>query len=123
MTGGIASGKSSVAGELEARGFPVLDADDVYHRLVAEDAPMRADLKATFGDGVFGPDGKLDRKALGKKVFADEAARRRLGEITHPRVRRELVAWMEREAGRVPAPPALFVVIPLLFENGLEALF
>lgn len=123
LTGGIASGKSSVSAELARRGYPLLDADEVYHRLVADDGELRAALAEAFGAGVFAPDGSLDRKALGARVFTDPAARTRLGEITHPRVRREMVGWIEARTRDVPAAPGVFVAIPLLFENGLEVLF
>jgi len=123
LTGGIASGKSTVAGMLQARGIPVVDADEVYHRLLREDAEMLAELRAAFGPEVFTPEGALDRKALGARVFGDGAALARLGAITHPRVRARLVAWLEVQAARATPPRAATAAIPLLFEGGLEELF
>lgn len=123
LTGGIACGKSTVAASLVRRGVPVLDADDVYHRLLREDAEMLQELRQAFGDGCFQPDGSLDRKALGAIVFRHPESLKRLGEITHPRVREALVTWMQERAGDQPPPPRMVVVIPLLFENGLEVLF
>lgn len=107
----------------EARGIPVVDADVVYHRLLAEDAELLAELRGAFGDEVFQPDGTLDRRALGARVFAHPAELARLGEITHPRVRVALVGDLERHAGATPPPPAVVAAIPLLFESRLEPLF
>jgi dephospho-CoA kinase len=123
LTGGIATGKSTVQAMLEEQGYPVLDADAVYHELLATDAEMLADLRTRFGAACFDADGQLDRKALGEVVFADAEARRDLGALTHPRVRRRMVAWLEERSQDRPPPAAVFVSIPLLFENGLEALF
>lgn len=121
LTGGIASGKSTVCGFFEARGWPVVDADAVYHRLLAEDPELLGELREEFGNGVFAESGALDRKALGAVVFADRAKLARLGEITHPRVRAAMVAALQRAAAG--GPPGVVGAIPLLFENGLEALF
>lgn len=123
LTGGIASGKSTVSALFEARGIPVVDADRVYHDLLGTDAGLLAELRAEFGDDVFAVDGSLDRAALGKKVFGDPAALKRLGEIAHPRVRAAMVAALDGHAAARPPPPAVCGAIPLLFENGLEALF
>lgn len=123
LTGGIASGKSTVSAMLEARGIPVVDADQVYHELIARDGELLGALRDEFGDGVFTADGALDRGALGAVVFSDPEALKRLGEITHPRVRTAMVAAMDGHAGSSPPPPAVVGAIPLLFENGLEALF
>lgn len=123
LTGGIASGKSTIARLLLERGHPVLDADDVYHGLLREDRGMLAELRDEFGDTCFTAEGALDRKALGARVFREPEALARLGEITHPRVRQALVDWMAEQELRDPPPPLVVVVIPLLFENGLEVLF
>ena len=123
LTGGIASGKSTVSAMLEARGVPVVDADVVYHRLVAEDEDMRAALRDAFGAEIFLPDGSLDRPALGALVFADPTARERLGAIAHPRVRAAMIADLDSHAAATPPPSAVCGAIPLLFENGLEELF
>jgi len=119
LTGGVASGKSTVAAILAELGAVVVDADLLAREVVAPGTPGLAAVVAEFGDGVLGADGSLDRPALGAVVFADEAARRRLEAIVHPLVRargREL-----EEA----APPGAVVVhdIPLLAETGQAAGF
>ena len=86
LTGGIAAGKSTVAALLRDRSVPVLDADRVARDVVAVGTPGLAAVVARFGDDVLLPDGALDRKALGRIVMADPAARRDLEAITHPRI-------------------------------------
>ncbi|WP_433343390.1 dephospho-CoA kinase [Micromonospora sp. CA-111912] len=115
LTGGIASGKSAVAARLAALGAVLIDSDRIAREVVAPGSEGLAEIVAAFSDRVLGPDGALDRAALGAVVFADEAARRRLEAITHPRVRArsaELVA--------AAAPDAVVVNdVPLLVEVGL----
>lgn len=115
LTGGIGSGKSAVAARLVERGAVLIDADQIAREVVAPGSPGLAEIVAAFSDRVLDADGALDRAALGAVVFADEAARRRLEAITHPRVRArtaELTA---------AAPPDAVVVndVPLLVEVGL----
>jgi dephospho-CoA kinase len=115
LTGGIGAGKSAVAARLTTRGATVVDSDRLAREVVAPGTEGLAEVVAAFGDGVLGPDGALDRPALGARVFGDEAARRQLEEIIHPRVRR-------RTAGLVggAAPEAIVVNdVPLLVEVGL----
>ncbi|NJP32392.1 dephospho-CoA kinase [Micromonospora thermarum] len=115
LTGGIGSGKSAVASRLAERGAVVVDSDRIARDVVAPGTEGLAEIVAAFSERVLGPDGALDRAALGAVVFADEAARRTLESITHPRVRArsaELVA--------AAAPDAIVVNdVPLLVEVGL----
>ncbi|MFI0795052.1 dephospho-CoA kinase [Micromonospora rubida] len=115
LTGGIASGKSAVAARLAALGAVLIDSDRIAREVVAPGSEGLAEIVAAFSDRVLGPDGALDRAALGAVVFADESARHRLEAITHPRVRArsaELVA--------AAAPDAVVVNdVPLLVEVGL----
>lgn len=112
LTGGIASGKSTVSARLAALGAVVVDADRVAREVVAPGSDGLAEVVRRFGDGVLLPDGSLDRPALGAVVFADEAARRDLEAITHPRIA-ELSA-----RAMAAAPPDAVVVhdLPLLVE-------
>ncbi len=86
LTGGIASGKSTVASMLRALGADIVDADLVAREVVAPGSPALAELQAHFGDDIIGADGSLDRKALGARVFGDDDARQALNRITHPRI-------------------------------------
>jgi dephospho-CoA kinase len=86
LTGNIACGKSAVEGMLREAGLPVIDADVVAREVVEPGEPALAAIVDAFGDGVLGPDGRLDRPALGRIVFTDPAARRRLEAITHPAI-------------------------------------
>jgi dephospho-CoA kinase len=114
LTGGVASGKSTVAALLEELDAVVIDADQLAREVVEPGTPGLAAVTEAFGPAVLADDGSLDRPALGAVVFADEVARRRLEKILHPLIR---VRAAEIEAG---APPGALVVhdIPLLVETG-----
>jgi dephospho-CoA kinase len=113
LTGGIGSGKSSVSARLAARGAVVIDSDLLAREVVARGTDGLAEVVAAFGQ-VLTADGELDRPAMGRIVFGDEVARRKLEAIIHPRVRARAA---ELEAG---APDDAVVVhdIPLLVETG-----
>lgn len=114
LTGGVASGKSTVSAMLRELGAVIIDADQLAREVVARGTPGLAAVVAEFGDGVLTGSGDLDRPAVAEIVFNDEAARRRLEAIVHPLVFAE-VARLEAEA-----PPGAVVVhdIPLLAESG-----
>jgi dephospho-CoA kinase len=121
LTGGIGSGKSTVARLLAARGAALVDADLLAREVVAPGTPGLAEIVAEFGPGVLRADGSLDRPALGAVVFADEARRQRLNEITHPRVG---ALSAERIAAALQGDAPLVVVdIPLLFEGSRQSQF
>jgi dephospho-CoA kinase len=115
LTGGIGSGKSAVSSRLAEHGAIVVDADKLARDVVAPGTPGLAAVAEAFGQGVLRPDGSLNREELGKIVFADPAARRRLEGITHPLIRAETVRRFTE-----PAPDAVVVHdIPLLVEAGM----
>ena len=119
LTGGIGSGKSTVARLLAARGAAVVDADVLAREVVAPGTPGLAAVAEAFGDGVLTADGALDRPALAAVVFGDAAARARLDGIVHPLVR-------ARAAELISALPDDAVVvqdIPLLVETGQAGSF
>jgi dephospho-CoA kinase len=118
LTGGIATGKTTFASALRAASVPVVDADQLARAVVAPGAPALAAIAATFGAGVLGQDGALDRAALGRLVFADPAARRRLEAITHPAIRAAMAAETTRLAGA--GHDLAFYDTPLLYEVGLD---
>jgi len=116
LTGGVASGKSTVAAALRGHGAAIVDADLLAREVVRPGGPAHADVVAAFGAAVAAADGTLDRKALAARVFADEGARRRLNAITHPHIRRR----MAEEAARLEASGASSVIvfdIPLLLDT------
>jgi dephospho-CoA kinase len=114
LTGGIASGKSTVADLLAARGAVVIDADRLARDVVEPGTPGLAAIVARFGPGVLLADGALDRPALGRVVFADADARRDLEAIIHPAVRARARALTEA----APDDAVVVQVIPLLVETG-----
>ncbi|MDR7522348.1 MAG: dephospho-CoA kinase [Armatimonadota bacterium] len=116
LTGGIASGKSLVAGMLRDLGAWVIDADEVAREVTAPGSEALREIAEAFGPAVLGPDGALDRKALADRIFSDPQARQRINAITHPRIRRRIVE--EIAAVRARQPQAIVVVdVPLLLDT------
>lgn len=113
LTGGIASGKSAVADRFVALGIELIDADVVARELVEPGLPALEELVTAFGADVLTADGRLDRPAMRRRVFADDAARQRLEAILHPRIRAEL----RRRAGEVRSAYGM-IAVPLLVESG-----
>jgi dephospho-CoA kinase len=118
LTGGLGSGKSSVAAHYRARGLPVIDADALARAVVAPGSAGLAEIRREFGPDML-REGSLDREKLAALVFSDPAARERLERITHPRIqalRDDRLRQLEA-AGE----PLVGYEVPLLFEKGLEA--
>lgn len=113
LTGGIGSGKSTVAEIFSGFGVPVIDTDAISHQLTVPGGEALGAIRDAFGDAVMRDDGSLDRVALRRRVFADDAARRQLEAVMHPRIRRRV----EQALVALSAPYAL-IVIPLLVETG-----
>lgn len=118
LTGGIASGKSTVSRLLRERGAPIVDSDQIVHQLQAPGSPLLAEIAGAFGPEIIRPDGSLDRPRLGSIVFADPAMRRQLEAIVHPPVRAQI--WAEVEAHRRAGAPVVILDIPLLVEGGWQ---
>ena len=118
LTGGIGSGKSTVARLLDAKGAVVVDADAIARAIVEPGEPAFAEIREAFGPDVIDPSGRLDRTALAGIVFADPGALARLNAITHPRI-------AARSAELIAAAPSGAVLVydmPLLVEQGPQAL-
>ena len=115
LTGGLASGKSSVARRFAELGVPVIDADIVTRRLVEPGAPALAEIVEAFGSDVLDEYGRLDRARMRERVFANDTERTKLESILHPRVRDAMRTF----ASSSDAPYVLFVV-PLLVETAQE---
>jgi dephospho-CoA kinase len=121
LTGGVASGKSTVAALIQEAGLPVLDSDTIAREVVAPGKPAWQALHQSFGREFFGPDGTVDRQALAHHVFTRPQARQELNRILHPWIAREL---QERLAlYQSQGVPLVVVEIPLLFELGLETIY
>jgi dephospho-CoA kinase len=121
LTGGIASGKSTVAGMLAAKGAWIVDADQLARRVVCPGSPALSEIVRSFGPEVIAADGALDRSRLADLVFADESARQRLNAIVHPGVL-ELSREEIREA-QVAGAGIVVYDVPLLFETQRQAEF
>ena len=115
LTGGIASGKSTIARRLAEHGAVVVDADQLVREVQAPGSPVLAAIAEAFGERMLRPDGSLDRAALGTRVFGDDAAIAQLNAIVHPAVRAESA---RRFAEAFAADPDAVVVydVPLLVE-------
>jgi dephospho-CoA kinase len=119
LTGGIASGKSTVAAILRELGFPVLEADRIAHQVIEPGQPAYAEVVATFGDEILDPDKRINRTRLGAIVFNDREKLNQLNAIVHPRVEEEMVKqFAELEDGG--KYPAAFVEAALIFEANLR---
>ena len=117
LTGGIASGKSTVADMFEGLGATIIDTDVVAREVVAPGEPALDAIRHEFGDGVFDDDGALDRAALRRIIFADDDARERLEAILHPLIRERTEALAATAGGDYQV-----IVVPLLVESPLKDL-
>jgi dephospho-CoA kinase len=117
LTGGIASGKSSVAAMLREMGFAVLDADSLGHRLSEPGQPAHEEILKEFGPSIAAPDGRIDRSKLAAIVFADRTKLDRLNAILHPRIRTVMLEQFEQWQ-RSGIRDAAFVEAALLVEAG-----
>ncbi|MDH4106939.1 MAG: dephospho-CoA kinase [Gammaproteobacteria bacterium] len=115
LTGGIASGKSTVADMFAALGVPVIDTDVIARQVVEPGQPALAEIRETFGESVIRSDGTLDRQALRAIVFADPSKRMRLESMLHPRIRAEAARQSAAADG-----PYQIVVVPLLAESPMK---
>jgi len=117
ITGGIACGKSLVGSCLAAQGVPVCDADDLAHAAMSPGTDLHALVVAEFGNRILKPDGAIDRQKLGALVFSSVEKREKLNRMVHPRVRLAWEQWLREREGKFPVAA---VIIPLLYEVGLE---
>ncbi len=111
LTGGIGSGKSTVAAYFQALGVPVIDADEIARQVVEPDLPTFREIVRAFGDEILNGFGRIDRARLRQTVFDNEADRKRLEAILHPKIRE----IMRKEVSDLDAPYCI-LVIPLLLE-------
>ena len=116
LTGGIASGKTTVANFFADLGVPVIDTDVIARDVVTKGAPALDQIRADFGDAVCNDDGVLDRKAMRKLVFSDDSKRRQLEGILHPRIREAAVVQAQ-----AVTDPYMIIVVPLLVGSPIKA--
>lgn len=124
LTGGIATGKSTVTAIFEEAGARVIDADAIAREAARKGTPAYDDIVARFGSAILFSDGEIDRKRLAAIIFNDPAAQRALERIIHPRVKRETARRLERIQQETP-DAVVIIDVPLLFEarmdRGLDA--
>ncbi len=114
LTGGIASGKSTVSSMFREHGVPVICADELAHEAVSPGSPALDEIRKVFGDDVFDESGRLDRLALGSKVFADHRLKKELEDIVHPVVEHGKKELLKRYSDQ--GHSMAVVDVPLLFE-------
>lgn len=117
LTGGIASGKTTVAGFFADLGADIIDTDEISHRLVAADGAAIDAVVGAFGERVLAADGALDRPKMREIVFSDPKARRTLEAILHPMIRQETLEQAEASNAAY-----VVIVVPLLFETRFDQL-
>ncbi|WP_339321807.1 dephospho-CoA kinase [Paenibacillus sp. FSL W8-0194] len=122
LTGGIATGKSTVSALLVNKGALLVDADAIAREVMLPGHPVLAAVAGHFGQAVILEDGTLDRKKLGDIVFRDPSQRKALNDITHPAIRKEIRGRMD-DLQREHPDKLVVVDIPLLYESGLEHMF
>lgn len=113
ITGGIGSGKTTVARVFHLLGIPVYSADDAARSLLDEDAAIHEGLKKLFGTDAFGTDGKPDRKRIAEAVFTDKSKLEKLNALVHPRVREHFTDWVSSQRS-----PYILKEAAILFESG-----
>lgn len=120
LTGGIATGKSTVAGFFRDLGAEIVCADEAARAVVRRGEAAWAEIVSAFGQEILDEDGELDREEMGRRIFSDPESRRRLEAIVHPRV----FQWMDARMAEIRErnPDAVVIQdVPLLFESGMEA--
>lgn len=122
LTGGIASGKSTVCQMLEEKGCQILDADKIAHELILPGNPCYQPVVETFGHDILAPNGRIDRSKLGARVFRDPAELARLNQIIHPEVKRKILARLDA-LSRQRYEPHVVVDVSVLFESGFHQNF
>lgn len=115
LTGGIASGKTTVANFFAELGAPIIDTDIIAREVVAKGAPALHDIRKVFGDEVFSDDGSLDRRTMRKTIFADSEKRRQLQNILHPLIREST-----ESKTKLVDYPYVIIVVPLLVESPMR---
>ena len=113
LTGGIGSGKSTVADAFVARGAALVDTDQIAHELTGPDGAAMPLLSTAFGPGIVAGNGALDRNAMRQRVFSDASAKKQLEGILHPMIRE--ISWQRCAAAKTPY---VILAVPLLVESG-----
>lgn len=118
LTGSIATGKSTVANMLRAKGFPIVDADVISREIVEPGSPVLKEISEAFGEGALREDGTMNREWIGARIFGDETERQKLNRIMHPAVRKEMLRQKDEWLGK--GAQIVIMDIPLLFESKLQ---
>ena len=118
LTGGIASGKSTVSAYLRKKGASIIDADAIAHELLEPGKTLYEAYRQHFGEKILLPDGKLNRRAIGQQVFSDPVEREWIGAAAHPLIKQEICQWVKQY--RAEKKSLIVLDVPLLFESGWD---
>lgn len=118
LTGGIGSGKSTVARSLQEHGYPIVDADHIAREIVEPGQPALAELTKEFGEDILNADGSLDRGLLASRAFTNKDTTQRLNDITHPRINQRTQELFDE--ARENGAEAVIYDMPLLIDKGLH---
>jgi len=121
LTGGIATGKTTVAGILKELGAAIINADEIAREVVQPGSPVLEEVVRAFGPGYLDREGSLDRRKLGQRVFGDPEALEKLNSIVHPYLRMEICRRIEQIGGESPLQP-IVLEAAVLFEMGADSL-
>lgn len=121
LTGGIASGKSTISALLKKMGAKIIDADEIAREIVQPGSPTLLEIEQRFGSELINQDGSLNRKALGEKVFRDSSLVKELNSITHPRIK-NLTENIIRDIYETDPEAIVVIDAPLLLEANMESL-
>lgn len=119
LTGSIASGKSTVSKMLKAKGFSIVDADEIARLVVKPGSPVLLEISRVFGEDILRTDGSLHREKLGERIFGNVEERQKLNGIIHPAIRREMLSQKEQFIST--GSNTVIMDIPLLFESKLQS--
>jgi dephospho-CoA kinase len=123
ITGGIGAGKSEALRAFARHGAAVISSDEIVHELLRSDAKVKEAIRTRLGDGVFAPDGSVDRDKVAQVVFGSPDDLRWLEQLLHPRVVASYLKWRDRLADLQDPPPLSVTEVPLLYEVGGEKQF
>jgi dephospho-CoA kinase len=123
VTGGIGAGKSEALRAFARHGAAVISSDEIVHDLLGSDEDVRAAVRERFGEGVFGPEGQVDRGRIADIVFADPEQLDWLERLLHPRVVAAYLRWRDDLASRADPPAVCVTEVPLLYEVGGDTRF
>lgn len=123
LTGGIGCGKSTAVDAFRVLGIPIIDADKISKELVQPGQSALAEITTLFGDKILKNNGELNRSLLKQTIFSDNSALKKLEDILHPLIKKEIIKRIALQESKQLPPPYIIIDVPLLLEKGYEKMF